>query len=258
MPDINEFEINNFISKSKEEKKSYIIEDAEKIIVPSSVDSKLKNAYKYKEVINKFILEYINAKKDRLSNFNSDQYDDLLKNEIQLFKSNYIENILPKKIKEKPTNLYEISGAYKIAKTNLVFRSLSTTMGHLWERLATISNIAINPEEDFGIKINGIDIIFLKDDKPFYCQIKTLEGTLTGSQVSRSNIELSLHEHSYFVSAFKTGTKWTFNSSSVEKLLGEEFWKLIDLNYNIILEELKKILPEIEKKLFILLAEETD
>ncbi len=41
--------------------------------------------------------------------------------------------------------------------------------------------------------------------KLFYAQIKTMEGTLTGSQAPRSEKELSLHKNSYFVAAFETG-----------------------------------------------------
>ena len=96
-----------------------------------------------------------------------------------------------------------MSGATDFAKINLILRSLSTSMGHLWEDIATSSNLAISTETEFDIKINGVDIIFIKDKKPYYAQIKTLEGTLTGSQVPRSISELSIHKNSYFVSAFK-------------------------------------------------------
>ena len=88
----------------------------------------------------------------------------------------------------------------------------------------------------------------MKDNKPYYAQIKTLEGTLTGSQVPRSESELNLHENSYFVSAFKTGTPWTFNSKIINKLVGKEFWSLIDLDYDFILEQVKKMILEIQDK----------
>ncbi len=139
-----------------------------------------------------------------------------------------------------------MSGATDFAKINIILRSLSTSMGLLWEDLAILSKVAISTEKEFDIKINGIDVIFLKDNKPYYAQIKTLEGTLTGSQVPRSESELNLHENSYFVSAFKTGTPWTFNSKIINKLVGKEFWSLIDLDYDFILEQVKKMILEIQ------------
>ena len=83
------------------------------------------------------------------------------------------------------------------------------------------------------------DIIIIKNDKPYYAQIKTLEGTLTGSQVPRSESELAMHKNSYFVAAFKTGTPWTFNSKIIKKLVGEEYWSLIELDYNFIANNVK-------------------
>ncbi|MDB0072544.1 hypothetical protein N9E72_03265, partial [Candidatus Pelagibacter sp.] len=162
------------------------------------------------------------------------------------FKNKFINITLEKKIKETPTNLYQMSGATDFAKINLILRSLSTSMGHLWENIATCSNLAISTETEFDIKIKGVDIIFIKDKKPYYAQIKTLEGTLTGSQVSRSISELSIHKNSYFVSAFKTGTPWTFNSDKIEKLLGKEFWVMLDLDYDFILNNVKKMIKTIE------------
>ena len=139
-----------------------------------------------------------------------------------------------------------MSGAVDFAKINLILRSLSTSMGHLWEDIAICSKLVISTEKEFDLKINGIDIIFIKDGKPFYAQIKTLEGTLTGSQAPRSESELSMHKNSYFVAAFKTGTHWTFNSSKVKKIVGDEFWSMINLDYKFILDEVKKMIKEIE------------
>ena len=139
-----------------------------------------------------------------------------------------------------------MSGANDFAKINLILRSLSTRMGHLWEDIAISSALAISTEKEFDIKINGVDIIFIKNKKPYYAQIKTLEGTLTGSQVSRSISELSMHKNSYFVSAFETGTSWTFNSDKIKRLLGKEFWSMIDLDYDFILEEIKSMRKDIE------------
>ena len=71
------------------------------------------------------------------------------------------------------------------------------------------------------------------------CHGRTQSILLTGSQVPRSESELAMHKNSYFVAAFKTGTPWTFNSKIIKKLVGEEFWSLIELDYNFILDEVK-------------------
>ena len=139
-----------------------------------------------------------------------------------------------------------MSGAHDFAKINLILRSLSTSMGHLWEEIAICSELAISTEKEFDIKINGVDIIFIKNKQPYYTQIKTLEGTLTGSQVPRSISELSMHKNSYFVSAFETGTSWTFNSDKIDKLLGKQFWSMINLDYDFILGSVKSMIKEIE------------
>ena len=233
--------VDSFFLKTRIEKKKFIISQSEKITDPKNLDQKLFNAYKYKEVLNQFIVEYINKK-----NKNKKEIEKEITNKIDQFKNRFINITLEKKIKETPTNLYQMSGATDFAKINLILRSLSTSMGHLWENIATSSNLAISTETEFDIKINGVDIIFIKDKKPYYAQIKTLEGTLTGSQVPRSISELSIHKNSYFVSAFKTGTPWTFNSDKIEKLLGKEFWVMLDLDYDFILNNVKKMIKTIE------------
>ena len=243
---MNKIDLDLFIKKTRKEKKEYLLDAIKKINVPKIITKKLYNSYKFKEVINKFIISYIKNTKNKLSQ-NSKE---LISNKINYFKKNYIEVVLPKKIEEIPTNLYQMSGATDFAKINLILRSLSTSMGKLWEDIADCSKITINTEKEFDIKINGIDIIFIKNNKIFYAQIKTLEGTLTGSQVPRSIEELSIHENSYFVAAFETGTDWTFNSEKIKRIRGKEFWSLINLDYDYILNEVKAMIREIEKSYY--------
>ena len=218
------FDISEFILKTKKEKKEYIISESKNINPP------------------KFIVNYI----IEIKGGNTEEIEEKIKKKINLFKDKFIKQTLPEKLKEIPTNLYQMSGANDFAKINLILRSLSTRMGHLWEDIAISSALAISTEKEFDIKINGVDIIFIKNKKPYYAQIKTLEGTLTGSQVSRSISELSMHKNSYFVSAFETGTSWTFNSDKIKRLLGKEFWSMIDLDYDFILEEVKSMIKDIE------------
>ncbi len=236
------FEIDEFVKKDRKYKKNYIISESKKISNPKNIEKKLHKSYKYKEVLNKFIVDYINKIK-------INDPEDLkpgIKKKINEFKVNFLNHKLPELTNKEPTNLYQMSGAIDFAKINLILRSLSTSMGHLWENIATCSKLTISTEKEFDLKINGVDIIFIKEGKPFYAQIKTLEGTLTGSQVPRSESELSIHKNSYFVAAFKTGTSWTFNSDKIEKIVGEKFWSMIDLDYQFILDEVKTMIKEIE------------
>ena len=236
------FNLDNFIKKSRIDKKNYIIAQSKTIQNPKKLEKKLHNSYKNKEVLNSFVVKYIKRIKE---NYPEDIKPEITK-KIDEFKKKFIYTKLPKLINFEPTNLYQMSGATDFAKINIILRSLSTSMGLLWEEITTLSKIAISTEKEFDIKINGIDIIFIKNDQPYYAQIKTLEGTLTGSQVPRSESELAMHKNSYFVAAFKTGTSWTFNSKIIKKLVGKEFWSLIDLDYDFILDEVKKMIMEIQ------------
>ena len=141
-----------------------------------------------------------------------------------------------------------MSGAKDFYSMQLVLRSITTTLGNFWEELATLSNNAISTEKEFGMKIKGVDIICIDNNKPTYIQMKTMEGTLTGSQVSRSEEELSIHENSYFAAVFETGSGWTFNSDKIERIKGNEFWSIINLDYSYILKEVKLMVKEIEDK----------
>jgi hypothetical protein len=235
-------ELQNFIKKNRIEKKKYILDLSQEIKVPKTITKKLHQAYRYKEVLNKFIEVYLSKIKSELPK----ELNLKISEKINLFKNDYITRVLPLKIKETPTNLYQMSGAIDFAKINLILRSLSTCMGRLWEDIADCSMLTISTEKEFDIKINGTDIIFVKEKKIFYAQIKTLEGTLTGSQVPRSIEELSIHKNSYFVAAFETGTDWTFNSDKIQRLKGKEFWSLIELDYDHILNEVKKMIKDVE------------
>lgn len=238
---MNDAELNKFINKNIKEKKKYLLAEAEKIKVPENIDKKLYNSYKLAQVLNKFVKKYI----IKIKNNTEDKKLKIL-NEIENFKNNYIQIKLPEKMKKEPKNLYQMSGAFKFARINLIVRSLSTKWGELWENIADLSNLSIRTDKEFGLKLKGVDIIFLKEDKLFYAQIKTMEETLTGSQADRSEKELSLHKNSYFVAAFKTGSNWNFKSDKIPRIVGEEFWSLLGLDYNFILENVKKMIKEIE------------
>jgi len=241
-----EFDLEEFVKKNKSDKKRYIISEAEKIKIPKSIkDKKLRIAYKYKEVINKFIKDYIlEVRKPKENEIKNNQ----ILEKINFFKENYNNKKLPEKLAETPKNLFQMSGAKDFYSMQLVLRSITTTLGNFWEELATLSNNAISTEKEFGIKIKGVDIICINNDKPTYIQMKTMEGTLTGSQASRSEDELLIHKNSYFAAVFETGSSWTFNSDKIKKIKGNEFWSIINLDYDYILKEVKLMVKEIEDK----------
>lgn len=244
---LNKFDLDNFIKKNKIEKKDFIISESQKIKkIPENVIKDLHQAYKYKEVINKFVTEYIKEIKKNNSNNRLAAITD----EINKFKKNYIENILPKRINQKIVNVYSLSGADSFAKIQLVLRSLSTSMGSLWEKIAICGNTSISSENEFGLKITGTDLISLIDGNPTYIQIKTMEDTLTAGHSPRSNNELSIHDHSFFAAAFDTGRTWHFKSNKVKKFKGKEFWSKINLDYDYILKNVKVMVKEIETKYY--------
>ena len=244
---LDKFDLDDFIKKDKTEKKDFIISESQKIKkIPKDVIKDLHQAYKYKEVINKFVTEYIKEIKKNNSNNRSAAITD----EINKFKKNYIENILPKRINQKIVNVYSLSGADSFAKIQLVLRSLSTSMGSLWEKIAICGNTSISSENEFGLKITGTDLISLIDGNPTYIQIKTMEDTLTAGHSPRSNNELSIHDHSFFAAAFDTGRTWHFKSNKVKKFKGKEFWSKINLDYDYILKNIKAMVKEIETKYY--------
>ena len=60
----DEFCLAKFIKKNKTEKKKYILDQAKKINPSKKIHPDLWEAYKNKEIINKFIKDYIHLKKN--------------------------------------------------------------------------------------------------------------------------------------------------------------------------------------------------
>lgn len=133
-------------------------------------------------------------------------------------------------------NIYELAGAVSLALSNRVTRNLSTTMGGLWERIANISPRAINPELELGIRIVGIDVILLDAETKTirYAQLKTQKNTLTGSQRERSIAELKVHRNPMFCACFDTSSAWTFRDSSIPRVAGAAFWRMLGMDYAIV------------------------
>ena len=64
---------------------------------PKNIDKELHDSYKLAQVLNKFIKKYIIKVKN-----NSEDKESKISKEIENFKNNYTEIVLPKKIKEIP------------------------------------------------------------------------------------------------------------------------------------------------------------
>jgi hypothetical protein len=146
-------------------------------------------------------------------------------------------------------NMYELAGATKLAAANGVTRTLSTTMGLLWERIANISPYALNPEIELGLKIVGIDLISKNINTGVieYQQLKTQQNTLTGSQTKRSVAELSIHENPVFCACFAIAN-WTFSpNNNIPRVSGVEFWSRIGMNYSIVEKNVVNVIQELEK-----------
>jgi hypothetical protein len=148
----------------------------------------------------------------------------------------------------RPENLFQMAGASKLAVANTVVRNLNGRLGHLWERLANISPYAINPEIEFGLKIQGVDLIALNkaSENIEYQQLKTQHNTLTGSQKPRSVSELSIHEHPIFCAAFNNYSHWTFRDNTIPRRSGAEFWNVIGISYGIILDQVYLLIKNLE------------
>ena len=152
-------------------------------------------------------------------------------------------------------NLYEMSGAVKLAFANKATRSLSTTMGLLWENLAGVSPHAINPEIEFDLKIKGIDLIAKNINSGVieYQQLKTQHNTLTGSQKGRSVSELEIHDNPVFCACFANNSSWTFNHPDIPRVSGAEFWSRIGISYDIVTEKLQNLILALEDEYVSLL-----
>ena len=127
---------------------------------------------------------------------------------------------------------------------------LSTTMGLLWERLASISPYAINPEIEFNLKIKGIDLISLNVDtnEIEYQQLKTQHNTLTGSQKGRSVQELIIHDNPVFCACLANNSSWTFSHPDIPRVSGEDFWHRIGISYDVFLKSVQELVLELENE----------
>ncbi len=246
----------SLIPLSVQERKQLILDHISFIDATEITDKKLQPAYKYGRIISLIAPDYFRyqLENNNLSCLELEQQSKLIENKTKKFTSDFI-NWLKVDFKNKstildqhpnPKNLFELCGAKLLVTSNSVTRSLSTKMGRLWEEIADISPYVIIPEFEFQIKIKGIDIIILSDNKVHFAQLKTLKGTLTGSQKDRAKKELSIHDNPLFVTAFDLGD-WTFNDDEIKRMAGKEFWDKIHIEYDLVEHHVRNMLQKIDK-----------
>ncbi len=233
-----------------------IAEYANMVNVPAELNSDLHRAYQIAAVLTPalsgFIQHQIQVDIAQGSVLESDRQSAAIATECEQFADRFIASMptlvrSPEEMELNPRNLYELCGAAVFIESNSISRQLSTRMGELWEKIVRISPSAVSPEQDFGLKITGIDIVIWcqQTQSPVFSQLKTTRGTLTGSQVPRSRSELGLHKHSLFAAAFCLG-KWTFSSPNIRRVCGAEFWSMAGLDYELLKFHVKQTILKIQ------------
>ena len=148
-----------------------------------------------------------------------------------------------------PKNLFQLIGAKELAKANQLSRTVSTSLGQAWEDIACLSPQVLSPQRDLSVRLKGVDIVVLSADALMHVQIKTQKNTLTGSQRNRSISELLCYSNPIFAAAFSVGT-WTLSPVQGLRIVsGAEFWSLIGLDYDVICDETKREILNLEDRL---------
>lgn len=239
------------------ERKELIYQKTLMIDATHITDEELNKAYKLAKslhpILDLYFQEQIEQYSQQRTAIESEHQNLLIRSKTDKFQEDFLEwlkrDFELKKTKNfpKPFNLFELCEATLLITSNSVTRTLSTRMGHLWEKIANLSPYVIVPEVEFGISIKGIDIILYLDSKVSFAQLKTLKGTLTGSQTSRAIRELSIHENPLFLVAFDLGN-WTFPvRPDIPRIAGKAFWDKIHIDYYLVENHVKNMLQEIDK-----------
>ncbi|BAY21531.1 hypothetical protein NIES2100_12860 [Calothrix sp. NIES-2100] len=245
------------IPLSIQERKALILHHASLIDVIHIADEDLHTAYKYGRVISSIAPAYfqyqITQDKQNGSVLELDIQSQLISRKTEKFADDFID-WLKADFEQKsailehhpnPRNLFELCGAKLLVTSNSVTRSLSTKMGRLWEEITDISPYVIIPEFEFGIKIKGVDIILVTEELIKFAQLKTLKGTLTGSQTNRAKKELGIYDKPLFIAVFDLGD-WTFNDPRIPRIAGKAFWNKIHMEYDLVENHVRNMLQKID------------
>jgi hypothetical protein len=254
---LTELAVETLLPLSIRERKELILHHALLIDVTHITNEDLHTAYKYGKIISSIAPAYfqyqIAKDKENCSVLELEIQSELIRSKTEKFADNFIDWLKADFEKKSailehhpnPRNLFELCGAKLLVTSNSVTRSLSTKMGVLWEQIADISPYVIIPEFEFGIKITGIDIILFSEEQVKFAQLKTLKGTLTGSQAPRAKKELTIHQNPLFIAAFNLGD-WTFNDNKIPRIAGKEFWNQIHIDYDLVETHVKNMLQKID------------
>lgn len=243
--------------------KTEILKRAELIHIPDNItDTDLQVAYKTARAMDEYLVGYFNDK-DIIAP-TSEEYNAYI---VQILNECYdelvvsLENVITDfdRRQRMPsiqfTNLFEAAGTKELFLSNKYTRVITEKLGHKFEKIASFSNKVFDSETKLNITIRGVDIIVYNNNQIRYTQLKTKKDTLTGSQVPRSNKELTIHENSLFVASLNLGSNWTFNNKSnnineITRLTGSRFWSIIGVDYLFLLEQCKNLVTRLNNLLY--------
>ena len=251
MPDLTEY-------------RARILEERELIVIPEHIAGladDLVDAYKSGRAIENILLPVFNGLNNDDFALSNEEFELGLAVVLESFKTRVfeiLENERSDFLKRHETNqlsninLFELANTINLYLSNKYTRVISENLGHRFEDIATLSPRVINPESHLGFKIKGIDVIIFNNSHFHFCQLKTKKDTLTGSQKGRSEIELEIHPSSIFVACLSLGSGFTFNSNkpNIVRMHGAEFWSILGINYDSLVNGLSESLQEIEQELF--------
>lgn len=241
-----------------EKVKVKILEKATNIECPFNVTDELKRAYSNSRVIDEFLLKQYfpnqkppskTQKLKELKQILKTYENDVLKRLLET-RDNFKE--IRKTTKPNKQNLFLVAGTKNLFLSNKYTRTITTTLGNRLELILEIDKSkCFDTETNFNLKIPGIDKFILDNDgKIRHVQVKTKKDTLTGSQVKRSVIELGIHPNPIFAALFDFGG-WHFpKHEKITRITGNEFWSMVSLDYETVLDEVCKSLRKIEKALY--------
>lgn len=249
----NNMNAQNIYNMELQERRSFILENAKAVDTPDEVlKLDLTSAYQRAEVINTFLPDFIEIQikedskgESALSRTSQREAIHRIANRFENEIYDWFGSTCFTEHTDSPRNLYELANVPLFALANKITRHISRVMGGMWEEVANISPRCIRPEEDFGVKITGIDLIF-KDTSINYAQLKTQKNTLTGSQAPRSVSELKIQQNPLFCCAFPTAT-WTFpRHPNIKRVAGEEFWDFLGIDYTLVCAAACEMLQRLE------------
>jgi hypothetical protein len=231
-----------------------------------SIDADLIDTYQTCRILDEYLLDYflqnqyILTETERLIDQILDNFEQQVIQALSQQKEQFRMN--QKAQKKKFKNIFEYAKAENLYLSNKYTDFISENLGHKFEDIANLSPQVFIPDQVLGIKIRGVDLIIYDLDNQLikYAQLKTKKDTLTGSQAPRSIKELTIHDYPIFAAALNMGSSWTISIKkakqyNIELLAGEEFWSLINLSYNMILEKVSKSIHRIDQELYVHLDE---